>query len=63
MLAVVQFRHLPPFYKGTKMSNKDTIEKAFGHIPREVGMIDPFDWIEFRGIRYYWIRFIRMFTR
>jgi hypothetical protein len=46
------------------MSSKDVIERAYGHIPKEIGM--PFS-IEImpniRGIRFYWLKLIRFFTR
>jgi hypothetical protein len=42
------------------MSSKETIDKAYGNIPKEVTpSFTFFDFIEFRGIRYYLIRFIR----
>jgi hypothetical protein len=47
------------------MSQKDTIERAYGSIPKEVQYnIDYFDWVpNIRGIKYYWCILIRKFTR
>jgi len=46
------------------MSSKDTIEKAFGHIPKELpGYNLTFDIITVRGIKYYWLLLVRKFTR
>jgi len=46
------------------MSNK-TIEKAYGHVPKEVGYTG--SWVDFiptrRGIKYYWYRLLRKITR
>jgi len=46
------------------MTQKDTIEKAYGNMPKEVGWSnDIFDWIVIRSFRYYWHTIIRKFTR
>jgi hypothetical protein len=45
------------------MSSKDTLNKAYGGIPREVGLNFEIDWITFRGIRYYYLILLRKFTR
>ena len=46
------------------MSGKDTIEKAYGSIPREVGFGLDMNWIPtFRGVKYYWYKLIRKVTR
>ena len=42
---------------------KDTLQKAYGNVPREVGYSPDFDFVILRGIRYYWYRFIRKITR
>jgi hypothetical protein len=44
---------------------KETLDKAYGNVPREVGLSDVmFDWIPtWRGIKYYWYRLIRKATR
>jgi hypothetical protein len=42
------------------MSSKDTIEKAFGNIPKEVTPSLEFEFLPtFRGIKYYWLRLVR----
>ena len=47
------------------MTQKETIEKAYGNVPREIP--DPFDFdiLEdfYRGLRYRWHRVRRFFTR
>ena len=46
------------------MTQKDTIEKAYGNVPKEIGWsLDIFDWAPTRGIRYYWFLLKRKFTR
>jgi hypothetical protein len=47
------------------MSAKETIDKAYGNVPKEVGFGDSlFDWLPtLRGIKYYWLKLIRFFTR
>ena len=47
------------------MTTKETINRAYGSIPKEVNSnFDFFDWIPtYRGIKYYWYKFIRFFTR
>ena len=44
---------------------EETIQKAYGGIPREpVVVLDLFTWIPTqRGVKYYWIKFKRFFTR
>jgi hypothetical protein len=42
---------------------KETIEKAYGNIPREVGLTVIDWWPTPRGIKYYWLLLIRKFTR
>jgi hypothetical protein len=45
------------------MSTKDTFEKAYGNFNKELpGTVD-WDWIPTRGIRYYYLRLVRFFTR
>jgi hypothetical protein len=42
------------------MSIKETLDKAYGNIPKEVGFVaTEFDIV--RGIRYYWLLLIRKF--
>lgn len=43
---------------------KETLEKAYGNIPREVGLSANLAWFPtWRGIRYYWYRLLRKTTR
>jgi hypothetical protein len=44
------------------MSSKDTLERAYGHIAKEPNFNLDFG-IPTRGIRYYWHRLVRFFTR
>ena len=46
-------------------TNKNTLNKAYGNIPNEVGFNgDMFSWIPtWRGVKYYWIILVRKFTR
>ena len=46
------------------MSTNEVIEKAYGNIPKEVGInFDMLSFIPVRGIKYYWILLVRKFTR
>ena len=46
------------------MKTKETFEKAYGHIPKEVTYAPiAFHDLLPRGIRYYWIKFKRWITR
>ena len=46
------------------MSTNEVIEKAYGNIPKEVGInFDMLSFIPVRGIKYYWIVLVRKFTR
>ena len=44
---------------------QDTLEKAYGSIPKDYpNPFDFFDWLPTpRGIKYYWIKLVRRFTR
>jgi hypothetical protein len=43
---------------------EDTLNKTYGNIPREVGFDDVFAWVPtYRGIKYYWYKLVRGFTR
>jgi hypothetical protein len=42
---------------------KETIEKAYGSVPKEVGLAGIEWWPTPRGIKYYWLLLIRKFTR
>lgn len=41
------------------MTIKDTLNKAYGMMPREVGYAAEFDILGWRGIRYYWLKLKR----
>lgn len=47
------------------MSTKETLDKAYGNVPREVGFGDSlYEWLPTpRGIKYYWYKLIRFITR
>jgi len=47
------------------MKVKETINKAYGNVPSEpVPYINIGEWVPTpRGIKYYWIKLIRYFTR
>jgi hypothetical protein len=47
------------------MSSKETLDKAYGNVPKEVGFSDSlFDWLPTpRGIKYYWYKLKRFITR
>ena len=46
------------------MSSKETLDKAYGNMPKEVGYNMAWDFIPtFRGIKYYWHKLIRKVTR
>ena len=42
---------------------KDTINKAYGNIPKEISPSFDFDISPWRGIKYYCLLFVRKFTR
>ena len=43
---------------------EDTLNKTYGNIPKEVGFDDVFAWVPtYRGVKYYWYKFVRSFTR
>ena len=53
-----------PPNKGVTMSkSEDVINRAYGHIVKEVTPIINFDFIVFRGFKYYWYKLIRKVTR
>ncbi len=46
------------------MPAKETIERAYGNVVKEPVPHFNLDWIPTsRGIKYYWLRLIRFFTR
>ena len=42
---------------------KDTFEKAYGSIPKEVMPSFDFDISPWRGVKYYWLLLVRKITR
>jgi len=43
---------------------EDTLNKAYGNVPKEVGFSMSLDFIPtLRGIKYYWHKLIRKVTR
>ena len=51
-------------HKDINMNSKDTIEKAFANVVKEVSNPNMFDWIQpIRGIRYYYLKLRRLLTR
>ena len=53
------------FFKGGCMSTpKETLDKAYGNMPKEVGFAFSLDWVPTqRGIKYYWQLLVRKITR
>ena len=46
------------------MSSKETLDKAYGNMPREVGFSVDWGFIPtWRGVKYYWYKLIRKVTR
>jgi hypothetical protein len=46
------------------MNKDETIRKAYGSIPKEVGVNLDLDWLPtIRGIKYYWYKLVRKATR
>jgi hypothetical protein len=42
----------------------DVLDKAYGHIPKEISSLNLFDWFEPpRSIKYYWLKIKRYLTR
>jgi hypothetical protein len=62
-MSAVRACHDPP-NKGVSMSkSEDVINRAYGHIVKEVTPVITFDIIVFRGFKYYWYKLIRKVTR
>ena len=55
----------PTKYKGSCMTQKETLDKAYGSIPKEVtGDFDFFSAFPVpRSLKYYWYKLIRKVTR
>jgi hypothetical protein len=46
------------------MSRKDILDKAYGSVPKEVGLNFDVAWLPSpRGFKYYYLKLVRYFTR
>ena len=45
------------------MSSKEVIDRAYGSIPSELPGQFTFELAPLRGLRYYFLKFLRKFTR
>ncbi len=46
------------------MKSKDVLDRAYGNIPKETTPYIDLDWLPtFRGVKYYWLVFVRKLTR
>jgi hypothetical protein len=46
------------------MTTKETLDKAYGNVPKEVGYNFDLDLVpRWRSIKYYWYKLIRKVTR
>jgi len=46
------------------MTTNEVLKKAYGNIPKDVGINFDLSWIPtYRSVKYYWIILIRKFTR
>jgi hypothetical protein len=46
------------------MKVNETINKAYGNVPKEITPYFELDWIPTsRGVKYYWLKLVRKFTR
>jgi len=46
------------------MKVKETLDKAYGNVPKEITPSFEMDWLPtLRGVKYYWLMLIRKFTR
>jgi hypothetical protein len=51
-------------YRRSCMLGKDTINKAYGNVPKEVGFNFDMTWVPtIRGFKYYWLKLVRKVTR
>ena len=51
-------------YRRNCMSSKETLDKAYGNMPKEVGYTHDWSFIPtWRGLKYYWHKLIRKVTR
>ena len=46
------------------MTTKETLDKAYGNVPKEVGYTMDWNFLPtLRGVKYYWYKLIRKVTR
>lgn len=46
------------------MTRNEVIEKAYGNIPKDIGINFDLSWVPTpRGVKYYWLVLVRKFTR
>jgi hypothetical protein len=46
------------------MKVKETLDRAYGNVPKEITPYFDTDWITtWRGVKYYWLKLVRKFTR
>ena len=46
------------------MKVNETLNKAYGNVPKEITPYFDTDWIPtWRGVKYYWLLLVRKFTR
>ena len=45
------------------MKPDETLQKAYGNVPKEVGFTANFDFITWRGFKYYWYKLLRKVIR
>ena len=52
------------YNKGVGMNVKETLDKAYGSVPKEITPYFELDWVPtLRGVKYYWLMLVRKFTR
>jgi hypothetical protein len=46
------------------MSKRDeTLQRAYGNVPKEVGFSADWGFAPSRGLKYYWLKLVRFITR
>jgi hypothetical protein len=46
------------------MKRNEVLEKAYGNIPKDVGIAFDLSWFPtLRGVKYYWLLLVRKFSR
>ena len=46
------------------MKVNETLNKAYGNVPKEITPTFDLDWVPtWRGVKYYWLVLVRKFTR